>query len=570
MPFGQHNFERWAKLLFTAILACFVVWIFALPLFPTQDGPMHRYYVHVLHSLLEHKSTYSVYEIRHPLPPYLTHYGILLALFHVLPYDLAEEIFACLVILCFAYGLRLSAKEIGANGEWAALLVSPLLFSWPLMMGFFNFVLGLGLLLFCTAYWQRMKYRGVRAFIPFLLLLIVLTFTHPIPLLLLILLSGIDLCFALFLPREGAIFSRLRAERVRLVALALTVAAAAFPALAIDSTKTARTMSLFFFHPEFLRTALLLTGISPYNSRSPHVSINLYRIALYAIYFGGMWIGGRACIAALRARRPNYGITIFLATALLTVVLPFLPNVVNGSDYFATRLIFILWPGALLAASAANVPTPRSQRRWLAAGAVCCVLALLPAQLFIRPIARQLHTAELQPLPHGVPGALLFNLDQDGYVRFHDQLAFDPFKWGGILAFVHANDIALDSPWIDQKITPIEAVPGGPELVADISYSGILKPPAPDAPAVPGRSFPAWGEARMVRDSAFMVFSAPPDALAQGLTRQLTPAEAAKYHCGAPQGWYLVCMDSGAAEQGSSGTPPPALSELRPAATVLR
>jgi hypothetical protein len=502
---------------------------------------MHRYYVHVLDSLLQHNAAYSVYEVRHPIPPYVTHYGSLLLLFHLMPYDWAEKVFSCVVLFCLAYGLRRSAMQIGPNGKWMSLLCAPLLLGWPLMMGFFNFTLGVGLLLFCTACWQRLLHHGVRTFIAFVLFLILVTFTHPLPLLLLILLCGTDLTLSLLLRRRGLSFSDwARKHRFQVGALLLSLMAAAFPALAIDSSRTGSTLHLFGFHPEFLRTSLLLSGVSPYNTRSFDVWINLYRLCLYAIFIGCMWVGGRAALQSIRKRELNFGTTLFIATALLTIALPFLPNMVNGSDYFSSRLVFVLWPGAILAASAAP-PVFKWQRVFILASVLCCILTLIPAELFFHPVARDLHAAEQQKLPNGEPGSLLMGDDQDNYFRFKKQLGFDPYKWGGILAFVHANDVALDSPWIDQRITPIEATPGGPELVEDIAYTRIRKPGSLNAPLIAGRSLPGRSEARIVQESSFMLFAGTPAELSQGLSGQLSPREAAKYHCTQPQYWYLIC-----------------------------
>ena len=327
--------------LLSCLLLVFAVWILSLPLFPTQDGPMHRYYVHVLDSLLHGQATYNVYQIRHPMPPYLTHYGTLLALFRVLPYDWAEKVFTCITLFCFAFGVWLSAKEIGPAGRWAALFSTPLLLGFPLMMGFFNFTLGLGLLLLCIAFWQRIPRNGGRALLFFALFLVVLTFTHPIPLLLLIVLCGCDLLLSFLLRMPGLNgASWALGRRLQLFGLLLSILAAAFPMLAVDASKTSSTLHLFGFHPEFLRTSLLLTGLSPYNTRSHALSINLYRITLYLIFAIAMVVGARACVRAVYSRRPSFGTTLFLATVVLALALPFLPNTVNGSDYFATRLVF--------------------------------------------------------------------------------------------------------------------------------------------------------------------------------------------------------------------------------------
>ncbi len=527
------------RLLFGAILLVFAVWILSLPIFPTQDGPMHRYYVHVLGSLLAHEPTYSVYHIRHPLPPYLTHYGSLLVLYHLFPYDWAEKVFTCLVLLCVAGGLWLSAKEIGPSGRWASLFCPPLLLAWPLMMGFFNFTLGIGLLLVCTAFWQRMARDGGRALLAFTLVLVVLTFTHPIPLLLLIVLCGFDLALSLLLrPADLPAASWARQRRLQFIGFFFTLLAAGFPALAVDSSRTSRTLELLGFHLPFIRTTLLLNGVSPYNTRSHDLWINLYRLCLYAIFAGAMWVGGRACVRAVRARQAGFGTTLFLATILLTLALPVLPSRVNGSDFFVTRLVFLLWPAALLAASAAPAPGKRQQRWLLAAAAVCSVLTLIPAQIFIRPAARAVRAGEAQPLPSGVPGSILFDDTQDDYVRFTKQLAFDPYKWAEILPFVHQNSVALDTPWIDQKITPIQATPGGPELVDDIS---LTRGSSTIPPLVPGRSMPGYAEARIVRDSSFVIYSGTPAKLGQGLSGQLSVGELSKYTCAPPRDWYMLC-----------------------------
>ncbi len=329
---------------------------------------MHRYYVHVLDSLMRGQATYDVYQIRHPLPPYLTHYGSLLLLFDLFPYDWAEKIFTCIVISIFAFGLLFSSREIGPSGRWATLFCAPILLGWPLMMGFFNFTLGLGLLLVCAAFWQRIERHGGRALLGFTLALIVLTFTHPVPLLLLILLCGLDLGLALLLrpPRLRAPVW-LRAQRLRLTGFFFTLLAAGFPALALDSSKASRTGELLGFHLPFVRTSLLLAGVSPYNTRSHDLAINLYRFSLYAILAGALWAGARAGLRAVRRRRANFGLTLWVATVLLIVALPFLPSQVNGSDFFSTRLVFLLWPGALLGASAAALPGPRGQRGHAAA-----------------------------------------------------------------------------------------------------------------------------------------------------------------------------------------------------------
>ena len=46
-------------------------------------------------------------------------------------------------------------------------------------------------------------------------------------------------------------------------------------------------------------------------------------------------------------------------------------------------------------------------------------------------------------------------------VRVQHQLGFNPYVWSGALPFLHADDVMLNSPFMDQKITPLMPAPGG-------------------------------------------------------------------------------------------------------------
>ncbi len=73
--------RRWSvvNLVFWTFLLLYSWWVFSLPLFPSQDGPMHLYYVHVISRLLAGDPSFAHYfSIRTPLPPYAIHYLLLL------------------------------------------------------------------------------------------------------------------------------------------------------------------------------------------------------------------------------------------------------------------------------------------------------------------------------------------------------------------------------------------------------------------------------------------------------------------------------------------------------------
>ncbi len=527
---------------FALILGAMCAFALSLPVFPSQDGPMHRYYVHALDSILGHRGVYSVYGIRHPFPPYATHYLLLLGLSHLFPFDLAEKLFVCTTFVCFAFGLRMTARAVGPAGEWSSLFFAPLVLSWAMMMGFFNYVLGVALVLLATAFWQQIRNGRRLSILWYLLALAVLTFTHPIPLALLIAITLFDLLLGLgFRERAMGAGRWLVAERVRIVLFVCTALTIVFPALAVDRSAgaTAHTLADTHFKPEFLRTALLLTGVSPYNSRSLNVWIDAYRICLYVLLFGALWIGGRAAMRALRERRPNLGCTLFFATVLLAIALPILPNSVNGSWYFSTRMVMVLWPSALIAAGLASAPALR-ERRLLVAGAIAAAaLTLIPAQIFFRPLAAQVHAAELTALPPHRQALVLVDSQLQDYTRYNKQVAFDPYEWGSVLPVTRNDDILLDAPWMDQKIAPLMPAPGSPILLEDVAATHISQT---DPPLFPGRSLPGRYESEIVARASLLVYAGTPQELSKGLMGQLSPDEAAHFRCTRPQDWYLVCV----------------------------
>ena len=503
---------------------------------------MHRYYVHILDGVLHHQPFAAAYQIRRPIPPYATHYLLLLGLFHIFPADWAEKVLVCLIFLGFAVGLRATAIAVGPAGRWTSLFFAPLLLSWALMMGFFNYVLGVSLVLLATACWQRSRNGQPWSFAWYLLILMVLAFTHPVSLLLLVSITGLDLLLSwLFRARAVTSAGWVGREKLRIFMLVCSLATAVVPALAVDKSAgtTATTLSQLHFKVPLLRTLLLLTGMSPYNSRSTDVFINSYRFCLYALLVGALWIGGKAALAALRERRPNLGSTLFVGTLLLAIALPILPDDVNGSYFFSTRLLFVLWPSALIAAGLAPAPSAKHQRLLLSAALLSVILTLLPAQLRFRPVALQLRQAETTPVPRNVSGLLLLGEQVPEYARYGKQLTFDPYQWAGVLPLVAADDVLLDSPWLEQKIAPLAPVTGYHLLIVDIVGHHKAEQTPPDME----HALPRDREKEMAQSSSYVVYVGTPAELGYGLRSQL-PEEASTFTCDRRGTWYLVCVHS--------------------------
>ena len=165
---------------------------------------MHRYYAHALGAVLGHQPHFSVYALRSPFPPYATQYLSLIGLFHLFSFSMAEKVLTVMQIACFACGLRLCATAAGPAGAWVSLLIAPLLLPWYLLMGFFNYSIGLSLALVAIGCWLRME-RSRPATAGFAVCALLLVVTHPVPVLLLLGFEVLDLLRRRFLmPKEAA------------------------------------------------------------------------------------------------------------------------------------------------------------------------------------------------------------------------------------------------------------------------------------------------------------------------------------------------------------------------------
>ena len=144
------------EVLWCLAVALQIAVVFAAPLFPSQDGPMHLYYVDVLRSVLTGKGAHTkYYALHHPLPPYLFQYALTLLMECFWTPLVAEKIMVALYAVWFAIATRYLARSIGPGWRLAALISVAFALNRWVYMGFFNFDMGLATALFLIGYWSR-------------------------------------------------------------------------------------------------------------------------------------------------------------------------------------------------------------------------------------------------------------------------------------------------------------------------------------------------------------------------------------------------------------------------------
>ena len=141
--------QRWLLALFVAVAALHLLPIWRVRLIPTVDGPSHLYNAVVLRELAGGSPEFGrvfMADLR-PNPNWLGH-ALLFLFIGIVPPLAAEKLLVSLIVLLFLAGCwRL--------GGAYAFLAMPLAFHLLLQMGFYNYSLGLALVLHALASWRQ-------------------------------------------------------------------------------------------------------------------------------------------------------------------------------------------------------------------------------------------------------------------------------------------------------------------------------------------------------------------------------------------------------------------------------
>jgi hypothetical protein len=186
---------EWEQGLFFIVLTLHCLPILLLTPFVTLDGPAHLYNAHLMFEVLFGKSPaiHTFFEFNNFPEPNWTGHFLLMVLQAVLPIIWAEKVIIILIFVLMAFGFRKLVLTIQPTSAFLSWMIFPFLFNFPLLLGFFNFVLALALLPWWINWWLKNHHDGLHAkngiFVT--LLFIVLYFSHLVIFLLAGLCAGI-------------------------------------------------------------------------------------------------------------------------------------------------------------------------------------------------------------------------------------------------------------------------------------------------------------------------------------------------------------------------------------------
>jgi hypothetical protein len=487
-----------------ALLACTALVLLASPAFPSQDGPVHLYYVDVLRGVLTHSAPYAQhFAIKSFVTPYALEYYSLLALETVFSPVVSEKLLLCVYIFAFGLGFRYLVESVAERGSPWTLAGIPFCMHLLVFTGFLNYSMAVAMLLFLCGFWMRFSGCLTRGRVATLLAgLVLMLLTHPVPVAVFLLFMGVYLVADLVHDAAAGLWSWMLPLRARLRPLVLIAAmgtvASVWVGRFVDRPQpgpTAPGYASVFGWFNTVATELQLYHVAPFTRLSYRAGpILLVGAAGFALIAGSWKNWRRLPIGAVALAAVGW-----ICFALFCVVQPS----INGSSYFAERFP-ILWVLFSLAAAAAL----RLPHRWNAAagGAAGCVTVCVLSMQWgqISSIgARVAPMLDSPPAPAGSIGLIIGSKKEEP-----PGLAFDPYMWSGAHYFRRSRAILENQPWMDLPIIMLR-----PIRPAKWSY---LNPD--DASPV---LIAAMAGGKAAQNPDFVVQEGPPDFEIDGLMHRM-------------------------------------------------
>lgn len=438
---------------------------------------MHLYIASVLSSLLSGSDHFSKYfYIRHILTPYSFHYYFLIVFGRLFSFLVADKLLVCTIIVCSAFGFRYLAQTIGPSGDVMALFAIPLLLSWPLGMGYYNYDLSLGLAFWALGFWGRaVSQRSHRLWLGFLLMIGLMALTHPLLVLLVIAFAAFHILWRIsqtFLqarPSSNRDYRLLTRFKPEITYLILASSSLAYIALYIGTHYTHTDSS----HNSAIVSTAGAMARAQYLSlfAGSYLTTRMDRVSLYVILILATWLAIQGIRTRLRVYQSTFGDVLEICTLLLAIALPFIPGGSNGVVTLSTRLILVIWMMSLAAASGHKSFAPRVRITLAVCACIYAIAVLALANDRIRPVAVQLASIETMPISVGsLTGIGLDLKDRPS----GGELGFDPYFWASARYFRRTRSTMLNSGWLYQNYITVGSRAN--DIMGQISHNVLDTP----------------------------------------------------------------------------------------------
>jgi hypothetical protein len=202
-------------------------------------------------------------------------------------------------------------------------------------------------------------------------------------------------------------------------------------------------------------------GVSPRSRHSHALLVLAFKAALYAILLGCAWLAARGLRQRRASKRVDRADALLLAAVAVYILQPLTPDIIDNA-WLGGRLLAFAWLFMIMAAS--RGPLSAGERRYAIAGAlVAFALTMIPAQLYMRRLAKQIAQIGTMQIPTHQYGFLLIG---PALPHMDPQLGFGA-GWAPMLAMMHSSDIPVNSPWLEQIYYVVKPQPD-PKLMINL------------------------------------------------------------------------------------------------------
>lgn len=175
------NYE---SIVFYLIAVIYVIYVWSIPIFVTQDGPSHLYNSKILLDIITNNEAEFYFEyldINQQVSPNWFSSILLSFLLYLFNPIVAEKIFISLLVISVPFSFRYAIRSINPNAKFLSSLVFVLSNGYFLIYGFYNFQWSLVFFCFFIGYYIRNKETLSLKQTSILSMICLLTFiTHPV------------------------------------------------------------------------------------------------------------------------------------------------------------------------------------------------------------------------------------------------------------------------------------------------------------------------------------------------------------------------------------------------------
>jgi hypothetical protein len=432
--------------MFAILLLLHVGFVFMMPVFPSQDGPVHLYYADVLTRLWQGTDAYGgFFTIQRLAPPYALATYLLAVLYVLVPAILAEKILISLYVLAFCLGFRWLTHSVNSRSHVASLLAFPFVLHNLLFLGFYNYSFGIAATFFVCGFWLRyhddLTWRRSAVFAAAAL---VLLFTHPVTLAVTLMFLAVHLgCSAMLTVLSSpepfrAALVQIPARYSRQLLHVLGASCLLFyPALFVTPGAVTHPVFALWQIRKQVTRLIEMTPLTPI-LRTPYQTVLLVT-ALLALLLA---------LKGIRQQKTGWwssrAFPTLIFAASCTVVFILAPDSMNNSALFDDR--FPIFSVTFTAAAAAAATLTRRQAAVVASGVLgACVFLLYQQSDVLKPVfADAAMVTNVQPAPAGLRAVIVSDRGP-GQVA---DLNFCPYMWMGVHYVRRSEAVLLNIPWL--------------------------------------------------------------------------------------------------------------------------